>query len=94
MTFQPHYLLQTGEAPASPAAMHPVWILALIAVSAVPAFFLLRLVITTLMLGKDYQFPIKLASHGPPYCPHCGKEMAARRLPAVAADKPAVKQPA
>src|SRR3954451_20421023 len=93
MTFPSHYLLQAADAPASPSAMHPVWIVAIIVVSAVPAFFLLHLVITTLMLGKDYQFPIKLASHGPRYCPHCGKEIAARQSP-TAAEKPPVKLPA
>ena len=95
MTLPPLYLLQAGDGPESLPAMHPVWILAIIAVSAVPAFFLLHLVITTLVLGKDYQFPIKLASHGPRFCPHCGKEIAARQVPAAAAAaKPTVKQPA
>ena len=95
MTLPQLYLLQTGEAPVSSPGLHPVWILAIIAVSAVPAFFLLHLVITTLMLGKDYEFPIKLTSHGPRFCPHCGKEIAARQSPTAAvAGKPAVKQPA
>src|SRR3954469_21624672 len=85
MTLPPLYLLQTVYAPESSPGMHPGWIVVIIVVSAVPAFFLLHLVITTLMLGKDYKFPINLASNGSRFCPHCGKEIAARQQPTAAA---------
>ena len=54
------------------------WVVVLVVVSAVPAFLTLHLVVTTLLMGNDYEFPLRLVLRGPRYCPHCGKEIARR----------------
>jgi hypothetical protein len=71
--------------------LHPVWIVTLVSVVVLPGllfvFLALHLIVTVLLMGRPYEFPIKVMSRGPWYCPHCGKatdrKRAARGLPSA-----------
>jgi hypothetical protein len=80
---------------ASREVLHPVWICAIIVVSALPAFLVLHLFITVVLGGQQYQFPFRLTSRGPRYCPHCGALREVGTPNAVAAaDGPGASQSA
>jgi hypothetical protein len=92
LTLAQHVAVARQAGP--PDDMHPAWIVTLVVAVVLPGllfvFLALHLIVTVLLMGRPYEFPIKVVSRGPWYCPHCGKATAGKRvaggLPPAGAD--------
>lgn len=68
-------LAAQAHTETGPSLGQGVMIVLVVTILSVTAFLIVHLFITTLLLGRSYEFPIKIGRLGANYCPHCGKEM-------------------